>query len=113
MCPGKVSNSKDIRSLRELITYGIKGMAVYAEHASRLGHEDNAIYAFMQLALVAITDDALLAYELIKLVLEIGTYGVKVMALLDNANTSAYGNPGITRVNIGVRSHPSLSADMI
>jgi hydroxylamine reductase len=101
------TENEDVRSLRELLTYGVKGMAAYAEHASDLGYEDEAIHAFMQEALVATTQD-LPAGELIALVLKCGEYGVKTMALLDKANTSTYGNPEITKVNIGVRNHPSI-----
>jgi hydroxylamine reductase len=101
------TENEDVRSLRELLTYGVKGMAAYAEHASDLGYEDDDIHAFMQEALVATTQD-LPAGELIALVLKCGEYGVKTMALLDKANTSTYGNPEMTKVNIGVRNHPSI-----
>ncbi len=100
--------NEDVRSLRELITYGLKGMAAYDEHAFNLGYESNDIYAFMQRALVATTDDSLTADELIALVLETGKYGVEVMALLDKANTSNYGHPEITKVNLGVRNNPGI-----
>lgn len=103
-----VTENEDIRSLRELLTYGVKGMAAYAEHACTLGFEDNSIYAFMQKALVASRNDKLAASDLIKLVLECGEYGVKTMALLDKANTSTYGNPEITKVDIGVRKNPGI-----
>jgi hydroxylamine reductase len=83
-------------------------MAAYAEHAFNLGHEDDDIYAFMQQALVDTTDDTLSADQLTALVLKTGEYGVKVMALLDKANTGAYGNPEITKVNIGVRNNPAI-----
>jgi hydroxylamine reductase len=102
------SENEDVRSLRELTTYGLKGMAAYAEHAFNLGHEDDDIYAFMQQALVDTTDDTLSADQLTALVLKTGEYGVKVMALLDKANTGAYGNPEITKVNIGVRNNPAI-----
>ncbi|MDD3301121.1 MAG: hydroxylamine reductase, partial [Bacteroidales bacterium] len=95
------TENEDVRSLRELTVYGLKGMAAYAEHAFNLGHEENDIYAFMQQALVDVTNDDLSADELTALVPKTGEYGVKVMALLDKANTSAYGNPEITKVNIG------------
>ncbi len=98
----------DVRSLRELTIYGLKGMAAYAEHAFNLGHEDLDIYNFMQQALVDTTNDSLTADELTALVLKTGEFGVKVMALLDKANTSAYGNPEITKVNIGVRNNPAI-----
>ena len=102
------TEDEDIRSLRELIIYGLKGMAAYAEHAFNLYFEENEIYAFMQRALVATTDDSLSAEELTALVLETGKYGVQVMALLDKANTSSYGNPEITKVNLGVRNNPGI-----
>ena len=102
------TDNEDVRSLRELAIYGLKGMAAYAEHAYNLGHEDLSIYAFMQSALVKTTDDSLTADELTALVMETGSNGVKVMALLDKANTSAYGNPEITKVNIGVRNNPGI-----
>lgn len=98
----------DIRSLRELITYGVKGMAAYAEHAFNLGYKNNEIFAFMQRALAATTDDSLTIDQLVALTLETGKYGVDVMALLDKANTESYGNPEITAVNIGVRNNPAI-----
>ncbi|MDR2970037.1 MAG: hydroxylamine reductase [Tannerellaceae bacterium] len=101
------TENEDIRSLRELLTYGVKGMAAYAEHAVNLGYDDEGIHAFMQEALVATTQD-LPAGELTALVLKCGEYGVKTMALLDKANTSTYGNPEITKVNIGVRNNPAI-----
>lgn len=100
--------NEDVRSLRELLTYGVKGMAAYAEHAFTLGYKEDAIFAFMQKALVATTNDDLSADELVALVMECGKYGVDVMALLDKANTSTYGNPEITKVNIGVRNNPAI-----
>jgi hydroxylamine reductase len=102
------TENEDIRSLRELLTYGIKGMAAYAEHAYNLGYEDQKIYQFMHKGLAATLDEQLSADELIALVLECGQHGVEVMALLDKANTSSYGNPEITRVNIGVRNNPAI-----
>lgn len=102
------TENEDIRSLRELLTYGIKGISAYAEHAANLGYEDNEIYAFIQEALVATSNDGLSADELTALVLKCGSTGVKVMALLDKANTSTYGNPEMTRVNIGVRNNPAI-----
>ena len=102
------TKNEDIRSLRELTTYGLKGMAAYAEHAFNLGYEDNEIYGFMQRALVDVTNDSLTADELTALVLETGRYGVQAMALLDKANTSSYGNPEITKVNLGVRKNPGI-----
>ncbi len=102
------TENEDIRSLREMTMYGLKGIAAYAEHAYNLGHEDLSLYAFMQRTLVDITKDNLSAEELTGLVLETGENGVKVMALLDKANTSSYGNPEITKVNIGVRGNPAI-----
>ena len=98
----------DVRSLRELTIYGLKGMAAYLEHAYNMGYEDNAIYAFMQKALVMTTDDTLSADELTALVLETGEYGVQAMALLDKAHNETYGSPEITEVNIGVRNNPGI-----
>ena len=100
--------NEDIRSLRALILYGIKGMAAYAEHATNLGYNSNEINAFIQKALYALTDDSMTADELVDLVLETGKYGVDVMALLDKANTSSFGNPEIKTVSTGVRSNPGI-----
>ena len=102
------TENEDIRSLRELITYGLKGLAAYAKHAAALAHTDEEIDAFLQKALAATADDALLAEELTALTLEIGKFGVRVMELLDKANTAAYGNPEITKVNIGVGKNPGI-----
>ena len=102
------TKNEDVRSLRELTIYGLKGMAAYAEHAFNLGYTENEIFAFMQRALVATTDDTLSVDELTALVLETGKYGVQVMELLDRANTSSYGNPEITKVNLGVRNNPGI-----
>ncbi len=102
------TENEDIRSLRELIIYGLKGMAAYAEHASNLGFEDPEIGKFMRKALAATLDNSLTADDLVALTLETGKYGVDVMALLDKANTSTYGNPEITEVNIGVRNNPAI-----
>lgn len=99
--------NEDARSLKELITYGVKGMAAYAEHAYNLGFEDASIYGFMQKALADITRN-LSVDELVSLTLETGKYGVQTMALLDKANTSSYGNPEITKVNLGVRNNPGI-----
>ncbi|MFO7723287.1 MAG: hydroxylamine reductase, partial [Bacteroidales bacterium] len=99
---------EDIRSLKELLTYGIKGMAAYAEHAFNLGYTNTEIYAFMQKGLAATLNPDLGADELVALVLECGKFGVEVMALLDKANTESYGNPEITKVNIGVRNNPAI-----
>ena len=100
--------NEDLRSLKELTMYGLKGMAAYYEHASRLGHRDESIIAFMQkaLAITAKTDASM--DELFHLVLETGNFGVKAMALLDKANTTSYGHPEITKVNIGVRKNPGI-----
>ena len=102
------TENEDVRSLRELIIYGLKGMAAYAEHAYNLGSENEELYAFMTRALAATLDDSLTADELVALTLETGKYGVDAMAMLDAANTGAYGNPEITEVNIGVRSNPGI-----
>jgi len=99
--------NEDIRSLKSLITIGLKGMAAYAEHAFNLGYSNNEIFAFMQSALVATTEEKSVD-ELVALVLECGKFGVDVMALLDKANTESYGNPEITEVNIGVRNNPAI-----
>lgn len=102
------TENEDVRSLRELITYGVKGMAAYAHHAYNLGQENNEIYAFITKALAATLDNSLSADDLVALTLETGKYGVDTMAMLDAANTSAYGNPEITEVNIGVRNNPAI-----
>ncbi|MDX9810938.1 MAG: hydroxylamine reductase [Bacteroidales bacterium] len=102
------TENEDVRSLRELVIYGVKGMAAYTEHAFNLGYKDDAINKFMQEALVATTDDSLSADQLVALVLETGKFGVTAMALLDKANTSTYGNPEISKVNIGVRNNPGI-----
>lgn len=103
-----VTENEDIRSLRELVVYGVKGMAAYAEHASNLGYTSANVDGFIQRALAATTDDTLNAEFLVPLVLECGQYGVEAMALLDKANTTTYGNPEITKVNIGVRKNPAI-----
>ena len=102
------TENEDIRSLRELITYGVKGIAAYAEHAWNLDHKQDELYNFMQDALVATTDDSLSVDDLIGWVMDTGKHGVDVMALLDKANTSAYGNPEISKVNLGVRNNPAI-----
>jgi hydroxylamine reductase len=102
------TNDPDVRALRELITYGLKGMAAYAEHAKNLGFEEKIIYSFINKALAATVDDTLTADQLLSLVLETGKYGVDVMALLDKGNTTRYGNPEITQVNIGVKNNPGI-----
>lgn len=99
--------NEDIRSLKELIIYGLKGMAAYTEHAFNLGNEDITLYEFMQRALAA-TTKKLGVDELVALTLETGKFGVSAMALLDKANTTAYGNPEITKVNIGVSNKPGI-----
>jgi hydroxylamine reductase len=100
--------NEDVRSLRELTIYGLKGMAAYVEHAFNLGYNDPEVHAFTQRALVATTNDKLTVNELVALVLETGKYGVSAMAILDKANTSSYGNPEITKVNLGVRKNPGI-----
>ncbi len=102
------TENEDVRSLRELLTYGLKGMAAYAEHALNLGYEDDGVYSFIGKALVATTDNSLSADELVALVMECGKFGVDVMALLDKANTSTYGHPEITKVDIGVKNNPAI-----
>lgn len=101
------TTNEDIRSLRELLIYGVKGIAAYAEHAANLGFEDENIHAFIQSALVATTKD-LSGDILTEMVLGCGECGVKTMALLDKANTTTYGNPEITKVNLGVRNNPAI-----
>ncbi|AEH51426.1 hydroxylamine reductase [Pseudothermotoga thermarum] len=100
--------NEDIRSLKELITYGIKGMAAYAYHAYVLGFKDEEIYKFMEEALSQTLRKDITTDELISLVMETGKYAVKTMELLDKANTSRYGNPQMTKVNIGVRNRPGI-----
>lgn len=100
--------NEDVRSLRELLIYGLKGMAAYAHHASVLVKRDPAIFAFMHKALAATLDDSLDGAALTALILECGSVGVTAMALLDAANTGAYGKPEITKVNIGVRGNPGI-----
>lgn len=100
--------NEDVRSLRELIIYGLKGMAAYTEHARNIGKENPAIYDFVYEALAATLNDSLSADELVALTLRTGEFGVAAMALLDEANTSRYGNPEITEVNIGVKSNPAI-----
>ena len=102
------TEDEDIRSLRELITYGLKGLSAYSKHANALLEEDGEIDAFLQKALAATLDDSLTADDLVSLVMETGKYGVAGMALLDRANTKAYGDPEITKVDIGVRNNPGI-----
>ena len=102
------TENEDVRSLRELVIYGLKGLAAYTEHAYNLKYEDNSLFVFMQKALADTTNDNLSVDELVALVLETGKYGVDGMALLDKANTTTYGNPEITKVNIGVSDKPGI-----
>lgn len=102
------TRDEDIRSLRELITYGLKGLAAYSKHANALLEDDEEIDAFMQEALAKTLDDSLTVDDLVGLTLETGKWGVQGMALLDKANTSTYGNPEITEVNIGVGTKPGI-----
>ncbi|MBT2760611.1 hydroxylamine reductase [Paenibacillus sp. ISL-20] len=102
------TGNEDIRSLRELITYGLKGMAAYTYHALHLEKDDNELNRFMRRALAATLDDSLEVQDLVALTMETGKYGVNAMAMLDEANTSVYGNPEITKVNIGVRNRPGI-----
>jgi hydroxylamine reductase len=99
---------EDKRSLRELITYGLKGLAAYMKHANVLGFDDKEVNIFMQATLAKLLDDSLTVDDLVALTLETGKVGVSGMALLDKANTSTYGNPQITKVNIGVGKNPGI-----
>lgn len=102
------AKDEDIRSLRELISYGLKGLSAYSRHANVLLKEDKELDTFLQRALAATLDDTLTVEDLVNLTLETGKYGVSGMALLDQANTEAYGNPEITKVNIGVGKNPGI-----
>ena len=102
------TENEDVRSLRELATYGLKGMAAYNHHANVADYRDEAVDIFMQKALAKLLDDSLSGDDLTALVLETGKYGVDVMALLDKANTETYGNPEITKVDLGVRRNPGI-----
>ncbi len=102
------TKNEDIRSLRELITYGLKGLAAYSKHANALLEDDEEVDAFIQKALAKTLDDSLTVDDLVALTLETGKYGVQGMALLDKANTETYGNPEITTVDIGVRKNPGI-----
>lgn len=102
------TEQEDIRSLRELITYGLKGLAAYTKHANALLKEDAETDAFIERALASTLDDSLSIEDLTSLALETGEYGVKGMALLDQANTEAYGHPEITKVSIGAGNHPGI-----
>ena len=102
------TKNEDIRSLRELITYGLKGLSAYSKHANVLLKDDSEVDTFLQQALAATLDDNLNMEDLIALTMETGKHGVSGMALLDKANTEAYGNPEITKVNIGVGKNPGI-----
>ena len=102
------TENEDVRSLREMITYGLKGMAAYAEHSKNIDKEDLTINSFIYEALAATLDDSLSVDDLVALTLRTGENGLKAMALLDEANTSRFGNPEITEVNIGVRENPAI-----
>ena len=102
------TGNEDIRSLRELITYGLKGLAAYSKHANALLQDNEDVDAFIQRALAKTLDDSLTVNDLVALTLETGKYGVDGMALLDKANTEAYGHPEITAVDIGVRKNPGI-----
>ncbi|WP_028829570.1 hydroxylamine reductase [Proteocatella sphenisci] len=102
------TENEDIRSLRELITYGLKGLSAYSKHANVLKEDNEEVDAFLQRALAATLDDTLSVDELVALTLETGKYGVSGMAMLDGANTSTYGNPEVTSVNIGVGKKPGI-----
>ncbi|MHC1746513.1 MAG: hydroxylamine reductase [Negativicutes bacterium] len=102
------TENEDIRSLRELLTYGIKGIAAYSAHAHVLGYQEDAVFAFIEKALIATTNNNLGVNDLVALVMECGKFGVDIMALLDKANTTTYGNPEISKVNIGVRNKPAI-----
>lgn len=102
------TENEDIRSLRELITYGLKGLSAYSKHANVLMEDNEELDAFLQRALSMLLDDTLSVDDLVSLTLETGKYGVDGMAMLDKANTTAYGNPEITKVNIGVRNNPAI-----
>lgn len=102
------TENEDIRSLRELITYGLKGLSAYSKHANVLAQDDEEVDAFIQRALAATLDDSKSVDDLVALTMETGKYGVQGMALLDKANTTAYGNPEITTVDIGVRKNPGI-----
>lgn len=102
------TENEDIRSLRELIIYGLKGLSAYMKHAMNLGYNNEEVHGFMAKALAATLDDSLTANDLVALAMEAGKYGVDAMALLDKANTKTYGHPEITKVDIGVRNKPGI-----
>lgn len=104
----KINENEDIRSLRQLIIFGLKGLAAYTHHALQLGKEKTELYAFIYEGLAATLDEQLTVDELISLTMKAGQFGVEAMALLDEGNTSRYGNPEITEVNIGVRKNPAI-----
>lgn len=105
---GQVNKLTDVQSLRDLVLFGIKGMAAYAEHAYNLDYEDDQIYDFMERALIELLVKQMNVDELFDLVLETGRFGVRVMELLDRANTSRYGHPEVTTVQLGVRNNPGI-----
>ncbi len=102
------TTNEDVRSLRELVIYGLKGLSAYSKHANVLGFDNEAVDAFLQLALAKTLNDDLSVDELVQLVMDTGNAGVQGMELLDRANTSTYGNPEMTRVNLGVRKNPGI-----
>lgn len=102
------SEDEDVRSLRELITYGIKGMAAYLTHANMLGYDDDEISEFLQFALAKTLDDQLKIDELFAITMKTGEFGLKAMQLLDYANTKTFGDPEISNVSIGVRKNPAI-----
>ncbi len=102
------TENEDVRSLRELVTYGLKGMAAYGQHAANLGKEDAELQKFTEEALVATLNNNLTADDLVALTLKTGEFGVKAMAMLDEANTTAFGHPELTEVNIGVKGNPAI-----
>ncbi|MBR6887401.1 MAG: hydroxylamine reductase, partial [Selenomonadaceae bacterium] len=102
------TENEDIRSLRELIIYGLKGLCAYMKHANRLGYDSEEINAFAQATLAKLLDDSLSGDDLTALALETGKFGVDVMALLDKANTETYGNPEVTKVKLGVGKNPAI-----
>lgn len=102
------TENEDVRSLRELIMYGVKGIAAYADHAAVLGYTNQEIFDFTKKALAQLLDDRLTADDLVALAMEAGKYGVETMALLDQANTSTYGNPELSKVKLGVRKNPAI-----
>jgi hydroxylamine reductase len=102
------TENEDVRSLRELVIYGLKGMAAYTHHALNIGKENKDIYTFIYEGLASTLNDGLSVDEMVAMVLKTGEYGVAAMALLDDANTSKYGNPEITQVDIGVRKNPAI-----